>query len=276
MSKRISEQTTLLRRSILWLSLLLAVVGITYAYERNFFQEHQQSLTASTATKEIPICRVQTDKSQVSLSFDTAWDNKDTTKILDTLKQYNIQATFFMSGKWVEQYPNNVKIIEKAGHDLGNYSESHKHMTQLDVASMCDELNKVTEKVKKITGKTMFLFRPPYRDYNNQLIIQAKSCGYYTIGWNVDSLDWKNYGVNAIVNTVLNHKNLQNGSIILMHSGAKYTADALPQIIEGLKAKGYEIVPVSKLIYKEDFHMEHDGCQVSDKKQENKKITEKL
>lgn len=98
------------------------------------------------------------------------------------------------------------------------------------------------------------------------MIIQAKNCGYYTIQWNVDSLDWKNYGVDSIVNTVLNHKDLKNGSIILMHNGAKYTAQALPKVIEGLKEKGYEIVPISKLIYKDNFHIEHDGSQVSDKK----------
>ncbi len=115
----------------------------------------------------------------------------------------------------------------------------------------------------------MCLFRPPYGDYDNNLIIQAKNCGYYTIQWNVDSLDWKNYGVDSIVNTVLNHKDLKNGSIILMHNGAKYTAEALPKVIEGLQEKGYEIVPISKLIYKDNYHMEHDGSQVSDKQKEN-------
>ncbi len=171
-----------------------------------------------------------------------------------------------MTGGWVESYPDDVKAIKKAGHDLGNHSENHKHMPTLSTSEMCNELTKVTDKVKKLTGTTMCLFRPPYGDYDNNLIIQAKNCGYYTIQWNVDSLDWKNYGVDSIVNTVLNHKDLKNGSIILMHNGAKYTAQALPKVIEGLKEKGYEIVPISKLIYKDNFHMEHDGSQVSDKK----------
>ena len=268
MSKRDSEQTTLLRRSILWLTLLLAVVGITYSYERSLFQDSWQALTASTATEELPIYRVQTDKPQVALTFDTAWGNEDITKILDTLKQHNIHATFFMTGQWVEKYPDDVKAIQKAGHDLGNHAENHKHMPLLDNDAMCDEINKVTEKVKKLTGTTMNLFRPPYGDYNNQLIIQAKNCGYYTVVWNVDSLDWKDYGANAIVDTILNHKELQSGSIILMHSGTKYTAEALPKVIEGLEEKGYEIVPVSKLIYKENFHMNRDGSQISDNHQE--------
>lgn len=263
------EQTSLFKRSILWLCVLIGVVGITYYYEENLFKGGLEAITASNAEKELPIYNVQTDKKQVALSFDAAWGNEDTKKILDILKKYNINVTFFMTGGWVEKYPDDVKAIKEAGHDLGNHSENHKHMPQLSTNEMRDEINKVTEKVKKLTGITMSLFRPPYGDYDNNLIIQAKNCGYYTIQWNVDSLDWKDYGVNSIIDTVLNNKDLKSGSIILMHNGAKYTAEALPKVIEGLKAKGYEIVPISKLIYKDNFHMAHDGSQVSDNKSEN-------
>ena len=76
-----------------------------------------------------------------------------------------------------------------------------------------------------------------------------------------DSLDWKNYGVQSIINTVVNHKHLGNGSIILCHNGAKYTAQALYDMIKGLKGKGYEIVPISKLIYKKNYQMDHEGRQ---------------
>lgn len=78
----------------------------------------------------------------------------------------------------------------------------------------------------------------------------------------VDSLDWKDYGVDSIIKTVCEHKNLQNGSIILMHNGAKYTAEALPKVIEGLKAKGYEIVPISELIYRKNYHLDVTGRQI--------------
>lgn len=113
----------------------------------------------------------------------------------------------------------------------------------------------------------MNLFRPPYGDYSNTLLTQAKSLNYYAIQWNIDSQDWKNYGTDSIVSTILNHKDLKNGSIILMHNGAKYTAEALPKVIEGLKKKGYEIVPVSHLIYMDNFHIEPDGNQVQDTSQ---------
>lgn len=262
MPKCNSEQTTLIKRSILWLIVLLGVVGLTYYYEENLFKDGWESITTSSSPKEPAIYSVQTDKPQVALSFDVDRGDKDTKKILNILKKYKLHAAFFMTGNWIDNYPDDVKAMQKDGHDLGNHSENHKHMSQLSTAEIYNELNRVTEKVKKLTNTTMCLFRPPYGDYDNELIKQAKNCNYFTIQGNVDSLDWKDYGADSIANTVLNHKNLKNGSIILLHNGAKYTAEALPKIIEGLQKKGYEIVPISKLIYKKNYHMEDDGRQV--------------
>lgn len=264
MSKNNSEYLILIRRSVFWLAIMAVIVCGTYFFQGEIWKNNLNILPASVATKELPIYSVKTDKPQVSLSFDAAWGNEDTQHILDTLKKYDIKVTFFMTGGWVDAYPDDVKAIFDAGHDLGNHSESHKHMSQLNVAEMDSEINKVTDKVKKLTEYTMFLFRPPYGDYNNKVIIQTKKCGYYPIQWSVDSLDWKNYGVDSIIDTVLNHRDLKNGAIILMHNGAKYTAKALPKVIEGLKEKGFEIVPISQLIYRENYHMEHDGSQVND------------
>lgn len=148
-----------------------------------------------------------------------AWGNEDTKKILDILKKHNVKATFFMTGGWVGSFPEDVKAIAADGHDLGNHSENHKHMSQLSKQQCIDEIMKVHEKVKALTGKEMQLFRPPYGDYNNTLMEAIRDSKYYGIQWNCDSLDWKNYGVDAIVKTVCTHKNLGNGSIVLMHNG---------------------------------------------------------
>lgn len=88
----------------------------------------------------------------------------------------------------------------------------------------------------------------------------------FTFISNSDSLDWKDYGVDSIVKTVTEHKHLGNGSIILCHNGAKYTAEALDALITGLKEQGYEIVPISELIYRDNYHMDHEGRQIQDKK----------
>ena len=87
-------------------------------------------VTSNVNGKELPIYSVETDKKQVALSFDAAWGNEDTEIILDILKKYNLHVTFFMTGGWVESYPEDVKKIYEAGHDLGNHSENHKNMSQ--------------------------------------------------------------------------------------------------------------------------------------------------
>ena len=204
------------------------------------------------------------DVKYISLSFDAAWGADDTIRILDILDKYNVKVTFFMTGGWVNEYPDMVKEIYSRGHDLGNHSQNHKKMSELNVEQQKQELNSVTEKVKELTGYNMFLFRPPYGDYNSTLINTAYSINYYPIQWSVDSLDWKDYGVDNIIKTVTKHKALSNGAIILMHNGAKYTADALDTVISGLMEQGYTLIPISQLIIRDNFHMDANGMQIAD------------
>lgn len=96
----------------------------------------------------------------------------------------------------------------------------------------------------------MCFFRPPYGDYNNLLIQTATECGYLSIQWDIDSLDWKDYGVQSIIDRTALNPELSNGSIILMHNGAKYTKDALETVISTLQSKGYEFVTLLSLFIK--------------------------
>lgn len=249
---------------MLCILLFAAAVVLTYNNSDTLKEVVADNISVVEFERELPIYCVETDEKVVSLSFDAAWGNEDTQTILDILDEYDVRVTFFMTGGWVEAYPDDVKAIYEAGHDLGNHSENHKNMSQLSTSECADELNSVTEKVENLTGYTMELFRPPYGDYDNDVITTAAECGYYTIQWDVDSLDWKNYGVDSIITTVLNHDNLQDGSIILMHNGGKYTAEALPSVIEGLQEMGYDIVPISELIIREGYHMDVTGRQCAD------------
>ena len=219
------------------------------------------TVSNSVGGRELPIYCVETDKPQIALTFDAAWGNEDTKQIMEVLRKNDVKVTFFMTGGWVENYPDDVKMILAEGHDLGNHSENHKNMSQISDSEIKDEVMKVHEKVKALTGYEMFLFRPPYGDYDNHVIKDVRACGYYPIQWDVDSLDWKDYGVDSIVDTVRNHKHLGNGSIILCHNGAKYTAQALDTLITNLKDKGYEFVPLSQLIIRDDYHLDHEGRQ---------------
>ena len=219
------------------------------------------TVSNSVGGRELPIYCVETDKPQIALTFDAAWGNEDTKQIMEILRKHNVKVTFFMTGGWVDSYPEDVKMILAEGHDLRNYSENHKNMSQISDSEIKEEVMKVHEKVKELTGYDMFLFRPPYGDYDNHVIKGVRACGYYPIQWDVDSLDWKDYGVDSIVNTVCSHKHLGNGSIILCHNGAKYTAQALDTLITTLKDKGYEFVPLSQLIIRDDYHLDHEGRQ---------------
>lgn len=238
----------------------IAILGYVYRYYAS------PVITSSkVGDRNLPIYCVDTgEDKKIALSFDAAWGNEDTQNILDILAKHDVHVTFFMTGGWVEAYPDDVKAILEAGHDLGNHSENHKHMSQLSKSEQTEELMKVHNKVKELTGYEMTLFRPPYGDYDNSVITNASANGYYAIQWDVDSLDWKNYGVDSIINTVCNHKHLGAGSIILCHNGAKYTAQALDTLITNLKEKGYEFVPISELIYTDNYHMNHEGRQIPD------------
>lgn len=219
------------------------------------------SVSNSGSKRELPIYCVDTTEKLVALSFDAGSGNDQTEDILAILNKYKVRATFFMTGEWVAKYPDEVKAIAAAGHDLGNHSENHKQMSQLSKEQCTKEIMELHKKVKELTGIEMNLFRAPYGDYNNMLIQTARECDYNTIQWDVDSLDWKDYGTTSIIDTVVNNKHLGNGSIILMHDGAKYTPEALEGIIKGLQKKGYRIVPVSQLIYIGEFAVDSEGKQ---------------
>lgn len=251
------EKKEKIRYAVLGAAFIL-VVGMFFCVSR----QKSVAVTAMPKERTLPIYCVQKEKPQISLTFDAAWGNEDTGVILEILEKYHVKATFFMTGGWVKSYPEDVKKILAAGHDLGNHSENHLNMSELSDGEKEEELMMVHNRVKQLTGYEMFLFRPPYGDYDEKLVNCAKKCGYYTIQWDVDSLDWKDYGTDSIIKTVCGHKHLGNGSIILCHNGAKYTASALARMIEQLKEAGYEFVPVSELIHKEDYYMDHEGRQI--------------
>ena len=219
---------------------------------------------------KLPIYCGDTDKPQVAISFDAAWVNEDTETLLSILDKYNVKTTFFMTGGWVEDNPDCVKELVKRGLDLGNHSEHHYDMTTISQEEKDSELKTVHDKVKKLTGYEMYLFRPPYGAYDNDVIKTAYAMHYYPIQWSVDSLDWKNYGVDSIITTVCNHKALAPGAIILCHNGAKYTADALDAMLTNLEEQGYKIVPISKLIMKKNYHMDATGKQIADDAEKQK------
>ncbi|MCM1283741.1 MAG: polysaccharide deacetylase family protein [Muribaculaceae bacterium] len=229
------------------------------------YQATRAVVTSATyGDRELPIYCVDTTEKKVALSFDAAWGAEDFPRIMEVLEKHNVKVTFFMTGGWVDDNPDCVKDLVKRGHDLGNHSQHHYDMTTISKKEQEQEVMEVHNKVKELTGYEMFLFRPPYGAYDNSVITTVYGLKYYPIQWSVDSLDWKDYGVDSIINTVCNHKALEPGAIILCHNGAKYTADALDTMLTNLEEQGYTIVPISELIMRENYHMDVTGKQIAD------------
>lgn len=220
-------------------------------------------ISVFSVKREIPIYSVDTNEMKIAISFDAAWGDQYTKQILDILDEYNVKTTFFLVGFWVDRYPDMVKEIARRGHEIGNHSTNHPHMTKLSQTQIIEELKKTEDKIKKITGQRTILFRPPFGDYNDRLIRTCRDKGYYVIQWDVDSLDWKELGVEPVVDRVL--RNVKKGSIVLFHNNAKYVTKYLPIILEKLQARGYKIVPISELIYKEDYYIDNTGRQMKRK-----------
>lgn len=143
---------------------------------------------ALISNRRLPIYCVKTDSPQIALSFDAAWGNEDTSRILEILARHDVKVTFFMTGGWMNSFPDDVKAIAAAGHDLGNHSQNHKQMSTLSLEQCKEELLAPHEFIKELTGNEMCLFRPPYGDYNDTVINAAEEVGYYTIQWDVDTL----------------------------------------------------------------------------------------
>ena len=113
--------------------------------------------------------------------------------------------------------------------------------------------------MEAITGTRPTLFRPPYGDYDDQVVLQARKDGYEVIQWNVDSLDWKNLGVDPMIKQVT--REINPGDIILFHNNSQYITQALPAILDYIQSQGYEIVPVSELVLEGEYWIDHTGCQ---------------
>ena len=210
--------------------------------------------------KELPIYCVEVSEKKAAITFDCAWGADDIPKILEVLKSKNVKATFFIVGQWADKFPDKVKMIAAEGHDIANHSHSHLRMGVLGQSKINSEIQICGDKLGALSGRKIELFRPPYGDYSNNVVATARKLGYYTIQWNVDSLDWKpGISTGEILSRV--SSKLNPGSIILFHNDTPHTAAILPEIIDTIVLSGYRLVPVSELIIRDNFYIDFDGRQ---------------
>ena len=241
-------------------SYLISFGTVIILFVMAFMITGNNAVETAAATKELPIYNVNTSEKQVAFTMNCAWNADDIESILETLKNNNTQITFFMVGDWIEKFPDAVKKINEAGHEIASHSDTHPHVNNLSYEENIEEIEKSNDKIEKITGSRTKIYRAPYGEYNNTVIGAANDKGYYTIQWNLDTLDYKGLTGEQMWNRLKNK--LENGAIILSHNGTKHTADSLDMLIKNIKSKGYEIITVSQLIYKDNYIINGNGTQI--------------
>jgi len=204
---------------------------------------------------------------KVAISFDDGPDPIWTPKILDILKKYNVKGTFFMIGEEAEDNASLMQRVYREGHEIGNHTFTHPDISEISEGQVALQLNLTEELFGAVLGVHPVYFRPPYSidqepDTNDQAapIMQIQKLGYTIVGDKIDTDDWDEHprkSPQEIIDSVFEQmkmseaKTWMRGSIILMHDGGgdrQPTVDALPKLIEALRAHGYEIVPVSELL----------------------------
>lgn len=216
---------------------LLFLFSLTFALPVN--AASSQYITKGNTTAKV-----------VALTFDDGSDGKNITKILQILNTNKIKATFFITGKAAENHPQLIKNIVAQGHEIGNHSYSHPDFSKMTAAQIKAELDKAEVAIKKATGKsTKPYFRAPFGSVNTATLLAVGNLGYTkTIGWTIDTVDWKGISSTEITNKVI--ANATPGMIVLMHAGegATGTPGALQNMINQLKVKGYTFVTMNQLL----------------------------
>jgi cellulose synthase/poly-beta-1,6-N-acetylglucosamine synthase-like glycosyltransferase/peptidoglycan/xylan/chitin deacetylase (PgdA/CDA1 family) len=218
--------------------------------------EHYKSLPTSYVIR-----RVGAVKGKLALTFDDGPDPEWTPAILEILKKKNVPAAFFMIGSNMEANPGLVRQVMADGHEIGNHTYTHPNLAETPTGAVRLELNATQRLFQALTGHSMRLMRPPYlgdaepSDAEEIVPVQvAQSLGYITIGTHVDPLDWMSPSVPQMMQMTLkaveNPNPYLRGNIVLLHDSGgdrTQTIALLPTLIDTLRAKGYEFVPVSRL-----------------------------
>lgn len=145
----------------------------------------------------------------------------------------------------------------------GNHTLNHAHVAQMSYEDNLEDMKRCNELIEEITSKRVKYYRGAYGEYSNEVIVAAEDLGMQVIQWDVDTLDYTGKTTNEMCERI--KKKISNGSIILMHNDTKYTATGLQQIIDTIQAEGFEIISLEKLVYAENYQINHEGRQIRNK-----------
>lgn len=184
------------------------------------------------------------DSKKIALTFDDGPHPYYTEQLLRGLKERNVKVTFFITGKSAEAYPEIVRAIYEDDHLIGNHTYNHTQLSSRNGEKFKEEIIRTNEVIKEITGEDTIYIRPPYGSWNKDF---EKELNMFPVLWTIDPLDWCSSNVSCIVDNVCDKA--EENAIILMHDQYKTTVTAALEIVDRLKAQGYEFVTVDELLF---------------------------
>lgn len=236
-------------------ALLLALAAFLFvtgcgAVGSGAIEEQNDAAPVSAALQPTlrPIYSAKTDEKVVALTFDISWGKLMAPKVLDVLDQEKVKATFFLSGPWAQNHVETVERIAKAGHQIESHGQAHVDLNTLGREGAAKNIAQAHATLERLVGRAPTYIRPPNGAFSRESVQAAKDLNYATVIWSVDSLDWKNPGVDAIIQRTT--RLIHPGAIILMHASdsCKQTDQALPVVIRNLRQRGYRFVSLDQLI----------------------------
>lgn len=245
---------TLARLGTFLIMLLLAIIGTDAVFAPQRIEFEGPGLTQPQATAPArPITAREIDrgdrsKEQVIFTFDGHLSSQSADTILEILAKHHVHASFFLTGHFVDTFPEVVRKIVAGGHEIFNHSMSHPYFTSLSDEDIIKQLSGMDEALIKVAGiSTKPYFRPPYGDRDSRVLAAAYRAGYQSVYWTADTLDWQETeGRTAaqVKNSVLS--NVAPGNIYLMHVGTAVTAAVLDELLSAVEERGFKIVPLTK------------------------------
>jgi peptidoglycan/xylan/chitin deacetylase (PgdA/CDA1 family) len=230
---------------------------------------------ARDADAAIPdFSRGPADRRDIVVSFDAGSSDRGAREILNALRERGIRTTIFLTGQFIRQYPDLTRRIALDGHEVGNHTDTHPHLTtfardgrqatrsDVDRAFLTGELERTAHLYREATGREMaHLWRAPFGEQNGQLRRWALEAGYWHVGWTggragLDGLDWvsdpespRYRSAQGVVSRLIAHA--ENGGVILLHLGSDRSdpvAPRIPELLDGLTGRGYRLARASELL----------------------------
>lgn len=190
--------------------------------------------------------RIPTADPLVALTFDDGPHPGITERLLDILKAENVKATFFVVGRMAAKHPDLVRRIAREGHTVANHTFYHNNLTTLPPENMDLEWRLCNDTIEGITGRRPRFARPPGGQYDREVLRAAQRSGLKTALWTVNTADYTGKTTQQIIGRI--GRNLRCGAVILLHDGPPETVEALPEIIDFIRRKGYRLVSLDEAL----------------------------